>query len=483
MVQDDLPPSERALIEAFADSSARWSAPSPHTVAAYRRDLGSSRLPAPRRRSSLEAADLPLLRRFLAQQHTLGYARASIARRVGAIHTFYRWAVAEGRLTDGPVAPAGPAQGGEPAADRPAPGGGGGPRGGPGRTEAPTDPDRTRAVALRDRAVLELLYGSGLRVGEVAALTVERRRPRLAAACSSWGRDRRSARSRCRDFVAGRAEGLLRRPPAVAGLRGVAAPVLQPEEEAASAPATSVRMVERYGGTLLPGRRVTPHTLRHSFATHLLEGGADIRAVQELLGARQRGHHAAVHPRLARAAVRGLRAIAPEGLTWRPRRRPPQARHEAGRRRRRPQGRGEDPVARVDEARSRPTATVTTIPPHVDDELGRALARVQEHGSRRGAGEADPALRAAREVRRQPCRHRPAGQRRAGRPRVLRHVRSDRRAREVRARARATSSRPTPSRGSRARSSTSSARWTGCPGRCGSSSARSRRRTPTSSRC
>ena len=65
-----------------------------------------------------------------------------------------------------------------------------------------------------------------------------------------------------------------------------------------------------------------------------------------------------------------------------------------------------------------------------------AVASVQEHRRGRGSREADPALRAAREVRGEPCRDRPAGERRAGRPRELRHVRPDRRAHEVRARSR-----------------------------------------------
>ena len=78
-----------------------------------------------RNRSSLGRDPSAVLRRFLAQQHTLGYARATIARRVGAIRTFYRWAVA-GRTSDRrPVAPARPAEGREPAPDR-APGEGGG---------------------------------------------------------------------------------------------------------------------------------------------------------------------------------------------------------------------------------------------------------------------------------------------------------------------------------------------------------------------
>jgi integrase/recombinase XerC len=138
------------------------------------------------------------------------------------------------------------------------------------------------AVALRDRATLELLYGSGLRVGEVASLTVDRidvRRGRvLVLGKGSKERDvpiSEYAADALRDYLeAGRhqmaSEGSRQ---LFFNRRG------KPFSE------RDIRsMVERYGATLLPGRRVTPHTLRHSFATHLLEGGADIRAVQELLG-------------------------------------------------------------------------------------------------------------------------------------------------------------------------------------------------------
>ncbi len=168
----ELPPSEVALIDAFADHLALERHLSPTTVAAYRRDLaqlatflhrGRLDRSAPR---PIRSAPVPR-----AAAH-LGYARASIARRVGAIHTFYRWAVAPGRRR-GPLALLGPAQGREPAADRaPRPRR---PRRSPRRPPSPgTRPTRSSAVALRDRAVLELLYGSGLRVGEVAGLTLDR---------------------------------------------------------------------------------------------------------------------------------------------------------------------------------------------------------------------------------------------------------------------------------------------------------------------
>jgi site-specific recombinase XerD len=91
---DDRARADADLIGSFCAHLALERHLSEHTVAAYRRDLTQLAAFLERQRGSLATATYPLLRRFLAQQATLGYARASIARRVGAIHTFYRWATA-----------------------------------------------------------------------------------------------------------------------------------------------------------------------------------------------------------------------------------------------------------------------------------------------------------------------------------------------------------------------------------------------------
>jgi integrase/recombinase XerC len=281
--QDALPPSQLHLVRAFADHLRLERHLSTNTVVAYQRDLLELVGFLQRAGSTLEEADRATLRRFLAQQHTLGYARASIARRVGAIHTFYRWALAANRVPLDPSSSLGSPKvvNRLPTVLRPSEA--------EALVEAPpvdeidegTDDAATRAVGLRDRAVLELLYGSGLRVSEVAGLTIDR-----------------VDLVRGRVFVLGKGSKEREVPmsdPAVEAVRrwvsegrdalGTGSTSLFFNRKGRPIGQRDIRaLVEGYSGRLLPGRRVTPHTLRHSYATHLLEGGADIRAVQELLG-------------------------------------------------------------------------------------------------------------------------------------------------------------------------------------------------------
>lgn len=284
---DELPPSEAGLIDAFGSHLALERHLSAHTVTAYRRDLAQLATFLHRGGESLASATYPLLRRFLAQQHTLGYARASVARKVGSIHTFYRWALASGRVTDDPSLLLGRPKvvnrlptvlrAGEAAALAEAPATAG--------AVADADADVRpvdRAVALRDVAALELMYGSGLRVGEVAALTIDRvdLDGRRVTVMGKGAKERGVPIS---DYAAEALEVYLREGRPLLATQGVRGLFFNRRQKPFSS--RDIRtMVERYGGTVLPGRRVTPHTLRHSFATHLLEGGADIRAVQELLG-------------------------------------------------------------------------------------------------------------------------------------------------------------------------------------------------------
>jgi integrase/recombinase XerC len=279
--QDELPPSDARAIERFVQHLRLERGLSAHTVAAYRRDVTQLAVFLARRGSTLGGTDYRTLRRFLAQQHTLGYARASVARRVGAIHTFFRWALGTGLVDTDPSLLLGSPQvvNRLPAVLRPAEA--------VRLVEAPderSEEDDTvrEALRLRDRAVLELMYGSGLRVGEVASLTLDRvelDRGRVRA----LGKGSKERDVPMSDFAvdALREYVLTGRPQLVAD---AAQPLFLNPRGRPMGERDIRRIVERYGGPLFPGRTVTPHTLRHSFATHLLEGGADIRSVQELLG-------------------------------------------------------------------------------------------------------------------------------------------------------------------------------------------------------
>lgn len=280
MAARDLPHPEAGLIDGFADHLALERHLSANTVTAYRRDLKQLAVFLSRQRRSLASATYPLLRRFLAQQMALGYARASIARRVGAIHTFYRWAASRGFVDADPAAMLGRPKvvSRLPSVLRPSEAAG--------LVEAPrSSPDAdaaVRAFALRDRAVLELLYGSGLRVGEVSSLTLDRVDPDRGRVVV-MGKGSKEREVPLSDYAVEAIRTYLRE-----GRSHVAAPgsaALFFNRKGKRLGERDIRaLVRRYGGRTLSGRRVTPHTLRHSFATHLLEGGADIRAVQELLG-------------------------------------------------------------------------------------------------------------------------------------------------------------------------------------------------------
>jgi integrase/recombinase XerD len=244
---------------------------SPRTVEAYRHDLTQIRK---RLGKPVAKATTDELNEYLAQLRADGLAPSTISRRISAARSFFAHQVLLGERTDNPAAEI------EAPRRRPKlP-----------RTLSPREAERlidaaagTTPRALRDAALVELLYGAGLRVSEAVGL--ERAGvdldERLVRCTGKGGKQRvvpigRSAADALRRYVSRGRPYLDRRfrPELFLNAQGGAL-------TRAGAFLILRRLAEKAG--LEPGR-VHPHLLRHSFATHLLEGGADLRSVQEMLG-------------------------------------------------------------------------------------------------------------------------------------------------------------------------------------------------------
>ncbi|WP_422752867.1 tyrosine recombinase XerC [Micromonospora sp. WMMD708] len=308
-----LPPAMRDAVDGFAVHLAQVRNRSAHTVRAYVADLVSLLDHAVRMGCTAPAdLDLGVLRSWLAKQRTTGAASSSSARRAAAARTFSGWAHRSGLLATDVAAPlATPKTRRElpvvlradqvaalveaPGRNRPTTPGHDGPPAGPhdafstGAPSAPTtggaspqvDP-ADEAVLSRDRALLELLYATGARISEVCGLdTTDVDRERLVIRVLGKGNRERTVpyglpAQRAVDswLAAGR--------PALAGPDSGRALFLGARGGRLH-PTTARRIVAGYARAAgLPP--TSPHGLRHSAATHLLDGGADLRAVQELLG-------------------------------------------------------------------------------------------------------------------------------------------------------------------------------------------------------
>lgn len=277
---------------------------SPHTLAAYRSDLmrfvrwRKTAAPGP-----LARLDISTLSRYVESLTEAGLAPSSICRHLASLSTFFRFLVLEGRLSDNIakllVAPA--------VWDRlPT-------VLSPGAVERLLEaPDPATRLGRRDRALLETLYATGCRASEVAGLRpVDLDLKSGVARCIGKGNKERRVPLGSRAVAALESYIRLDRPALVA-FRPDTGTVFVSKSGRPLSRIGLWSIVKRSARSAGLPATISPHTLRHSFATHLLAGGADLRAVQEMLGhasiattqiytrvelSRLRQVHARYHPR------------------------------------------------------------------------------------------------------------------------------------------------------------------------------------------
>ena len=263
------------LVEAWLDVLKGVRRLSPHTLASYRRDLAALTAYADSRRKALDRLGREDLEAFVRERMTEGLAPRSVARVVASVRSFYRFLVADGRLEENPAEDLRP------------------PRSWPAlpsaiSTEAVdaliAQPDTGTPAGLRDRALIELLYATGLRVSELVSLRPGDLNLRHAYLTCLGKRNKERLVPMGAPAVAWvmryRKEG---RP---ALLKGRASPWLFVNARGGGrlSRVGFWKKLKQYGQRAGLPRDLSPHMLRHSFATHLLERGADLRSIQTLLG-------------------------------------------------------------------------------------------------------------------------------------------------------------------------------------------------------
>ncbi len=284
----------RDAIRAFRDHLALNRNASEHTVRNYEADLVQflyflgTFTGTPRHALTPAHVTGDAIRGFLGELHARGNSRASAARRVSAIRSFSRYLRREGVRDDDPAALVG-----SPRREHRIP------------QVLTVDevtalietPDTTTPLGTRDRAILELFYASGLRLSELVALDVEdvNLSTRMVRVMGKGRKERlvpchQRAADAIRAWLKARlplvAEAVERAPAGGPGGRRSLpeAPLFVNYRGTRLTPRSVHRLVTRYVSLCTTRFGISPHALRHSFATHLLERGADLRAIQELLG-------------------------------------------------------------------------------------------------------------------------------------------------------------------------------------------------------
>lgn len=269
-------------IRAFLDVLVVQEGASPQTIRAYASDLAQFQAfvgmrGQPRGGMSIESVDSALIRAFLAARDHQGDRKTSLARKLACLRSFFRYQVRVGRLEVNPAEDVH-----APKLPKPLPqvltkdeAGA--------LMECPDGPQRD---TLRDRAILETLYSTGARVSELVGMNCEdlSRSEGIVRVRGKGRKERIIPISRLAlDAIdayhtqVGAAPRSSSRPPSDAGA------VFRNSRGGRLTTRSVARIVAKYSQQLAGGA-IHPHTLRHSFATHLLDEGADLRAIQEMLG-------------------------------------------------------------------------------------------------------------------------------------------------------------------------------------------------------